>query len=162
MQNLLHGHRLGAALLERVPQFVERRELAGGVGEISWLLGGGHRADEQGGVGDAVLDFGHHGDKGRRRLLAGEGEGTLGFVVVVGPVEIGRDGFGFGEHKSLASMHHALKLPDGGYDVRAAFGADHAELEILAVDFADTKRLGTDATLGRIVATAARTQAAGR
>jgi hypothetical protein len=59
-------------------------------------------------------------------------------------------------------MHHALELPDGGDDVRSAFSADHAELEVLAVDFADTKRLGTDAALWRIVATAARTQAAGR
>jgi hypothetical protein len=53
-------------------------------------------------------------------------------------------------------MHHALELPDGGDDVRPAFSADHAELEVLAVDFADTKRLGTDAALWGVAAAAAR------
>jgi hypothetical protein len=55
-------------------------------------------------------------------------------------------------------MYHALKLPDGSYDVRAAFGADHTELEVLAVNLADTKRLGADAALGSIVSSAARAQ----
>ena len=47
--------RLGALGLQVVPQFLQGVELAGGMGEEAWVFGGRHIADEQGGVGNSIL-----------------------------------------------------------------------------------------------------------
>ena len=94
--------RLRAACFERVPQFLQRAELTGGVCEISALLRGCHRAAQRDGVGDTVLQLRHHSQVGIRRLLAAEGESAFGVVVVGHGIAVHRYGFGFCEHRVFA------------------------------------------------------------
>jgi hypothetical protein len=96
--------RLRAACFERVPQFLQRAELTGGVCEISALFRGRHRAAQRDGVGDAVLQLRHYSQVSIGRLLAAEGESAFGVVVVGHGIAVHRYGFGFCEHKLLAAV----------------------------------------------------------
>ncbi len=50
---------------------------------------------------------------------------------------------------------------DGILQVRAAFSAGGAEVDVVAVDVLNTKRLGTDAAARDVIAAASGAQAAG-